>query len=146
MKLLFQIISLFILFGFTKKNEGYHVECYNLNSTDYIELKVWSDAKKYSTIKAEKNAIHALLYSGVSGGNNCITQKPILTSEEYRNEFKKIERKFFSRKGNWKVYIKSSTFIKENTKTNYYIVSVSKQQLINFLIEKKIIKSLTNGF
>ena len=146
MKPLVTIISIFILFGFTKKNEGYHVECYNLNSTDYIELKVWSDAKKYSTIKAEKNAIHALLYSGVSGGNNCITQKPILTSEEYRNEFKKIERKFFSRKGNWKMYIKSSTFVKDNTKTNYYIVSVSKQQLINFLIEKKIIKPLTNGF
>jgi hypothetical protein len=146
MKSILLICTIFLFSGFVQKNENYHVECYNLNSTDYIELKVWSDAKKYSTIKAEKNAIHALLYSGVSGGNNCITQKPILTSEEYRNEFKKIERKFFSRKGNWKMYIKSSTFVKDNTKTNYYIVSVSKQQLINFLIEKKIIKSLTNGF
>lgn len=146
MKSILLICIIFLFSGFVQKNENYHVECYNLNSTDYIELKVWSDAKKYNNVKAEKNAIHALLYSGVSSGNNCITQKPILTSEENRKEFKKIERKFFSKKGNWKLFIKSSTFVKDKIKTNYYIVSVSKQQLINFLIEKKIIKSLTNGF
>lgn len=146
MKSIVQIFTIFLLYGFTSKNDNYHVECYNLNSSEYIELKIWSDDKKYNLVKAEKNAIHALLYSGVSEGVNCITQKPILNTDEKKNEFKKNERKFFSNNGKWKIYIKSSTYVKVNTKSNYYIVCVSKQQLINFLIEKKIIKSLTNGF
>ena len=146
MKSIFVLSILFLVLGFTRKNENYHVECYNLSSSDYIDLKVWSDAKKYNATKAEKNAIHAVLYSGVSGSGNCITQKPILTSVEARNTFKKIERKFFSKKGSWKLFIKSSTFINDKTPTNHYIVSISKLQLMNFLIEKKVIKSLNNGF
>jgi hypothetical protein len=151
MKPFYLIVILFILCSSTFKINpclinNYYVECYNITNSDYIDLKVWSDAKKYNATKAEKNAIHAVLYSGVSGSGNCITQKPILTSEEARISFKKIERKFFSKKGNWKLFIKSSTFIKDKTPSNYYIVSVSKLQLLNFLIEKKVIKSLNNGF
>lgn len=146
MKIAITYIVIFLVLGFTIKYENYHVECYNITSSDYIELKVWSDVKKYNNIKAEKNAIHGLLYSGVMGKGDCITQKPILNSEDAKNEFRKIERKFFSKKGQWKIFIKSSDFVREKSSTNYYIVSVSRLQLINFLIDRKIIKSLNNGF
>ena len=64
MKIAITYIVIFLVLGFTIKYENYHVECYNITSSDYIELKVWSDVKKYNNIKAEKNAIHGLLYSG----------------------------------------------------------------------------------
>ncbi len=40
MKQLIIISTLFLVLGFTRKNENYHVECYNLSSSDYIDLKV----------------------------------------------------------------------------------------------------------
>ena len=50
----------------------------------------------------------SFLYSGISNGNGCITQNPILSNLEQRNNFKKIENKFFRKKGEWNRFIKSS--------------------------------------
>ena len=71
---------------------------------------------------------------------------PRVAESLIKKTFKKIERKFFSKKGSWKLFIKSSNFINDKTPANHYIVSISKLQLMNFLIEKKVIKSLNNGF
>ena len=107
---------------------------------------------KYNSEQARKDAIHAILFSGISGGNGCTTQPPILNKTEELENFKTIEKSFFSKKGTWSMFTRSST--SESTlpanlgikNWKVYQVSISKNELRKYLEEQKIIKSLTNGF
>jgi hypothetical protein len=92
------------------------------------------------------------LYSGISGGNGCSTQPPLLNTSEEQTNFKKIEQNFFARNGKWSIYTRSSA-TETTLPTNIgiknwkvYQVSVSKNELRKYLEEQKIIKSLSNGF
>jgi hypothetical protein len=99
-----------------------------------------------------KDAIHAITYSGVSGGTGCTTQPPILNKSEEQESFKAIEKSFFSKKGKWSMFTKSSateTTLPTNIgRKNWkvYQVTISKNELRKYLEDQKIIKSLTNGF
>lgn len=147
--LLTLIVSL--LFSFKTKFVGYKMECISLNSDKYIEVNIWNDKYKLKYIEkqAHKESLHGLLYAGInSGKNNCGTQPPLLKNETDKLNFKKIEKKFFSKKGDWNRFVKSSSVNNEITlSTNkVYQVQISKLELVKYLIEKKIIKSLNNGF
>jgi hypothetical protein len=122
--------------------KNYHGECIGLEYDGYVKIIMTNSNKKYSLNQAEKEAVHLLLYSGFVGGKNCQTQPPILRNEEQIKKFKVIESDFFSDNGNWRRFVKSNSF--KNTSQN--IVFVSRDQLINYLQEKLIIKSLNSGF
>ncbi len=81
---------------------------------------------------------------------NCQTQKPILKETSDIDNFKKIEKKFFSKNGIWKNYIRNSIDSNnskpEGTKDNDYYIMVNKDGLKKYLEEQKIIKSLNTGF
>jgi hypothetical protein len=102
--------------------------------------------------EARKDAIYAILFSGVSGGSGCSTQLPILNGTESQNNFRSIEQSFFAKNGKWTMFTRSSAT--ETTlpaslgvkNWKVYQVSISKNELRKFLEEQKIIKSLTNGF
>ena len=47
---------------------------------------------KYKPEQARKDAIHAILFSGIFGGNGCTTQPPILNKTEEQENFKTIEK------------------------------------------------------
>ncbi len=136
------------------KNNSYQVECISTSSEGSVVMKIW-DAKKgnkYKLDQAKIDAIHSVLYSGISSSNGCIPQKPILSSQEDISKFKKIEKAFFGRKGTWLKYVRTSTTestlpdkIGEKNWTVYQI-AVAKDLLRKDLIELKIIKSLNNGF
>ncbi len=156
-KNLFVIIigSLFFLVTSARvKFNSYATECVSLESDKYITINIWNSKKgsKYTIANAQKEAIHSILYSGISNGNGCSTQNPLLNNIEQRANFEKIENKFFRKGGEWNRFIKSSTIATilpitiEEKKWKVYQVSISKDQLRKYLEEQKIIKPLTNGF
>jgi hypothetical protein len=75
-----------------------------------------------------------------------------LNSSEEIEKFKKIEKGFFSSKGKWSTFTRSSaieTTLPVNIsdkKWKVYQVSVSKDAIRKYLEENLIIKSLNTGF
>ena len=148
------IIITFFLFSFTLKNNTYQTECVSIETNGYITLKIWDSKKgfKYNPEQAKKDAVHAMLYAGIAGTNGCTTQRAILSNAETIDQFKKIEKDFFSKNGEWQRFTRSSdtettlpeTIGAKNWKV--YQVSVAKDALRKYLEEKQIIKSLNNGF
>ncbi len=147
------IISL-ILFSFSVTKSNYQTECVTIETDGYVTIKIWDTQKgtKYLPEQARKDAIHAILYSGISSGTGCATQPPILNKTEEQERFKSIEKSFFSNKGKWSMFTRSST-TETNLPTNLgiknwkvYQVSISKNELRKYLEQQKIIKSLNNGF
>ena len=65
--------------SFYSNNYTYQTECVSLDTDGYYTIKMW-DTKKgdnYRQVDARKDAIHAILYSGIAGANGCSLQKPI---------------------------------------------------------------------
>lgn len=133
---------------------NYQTECVTIENEGYITIKIW-DTKKgtnYLPEQARKDAIHAILYSGISANNSCTTQPPLLSKTEEQENFKSIQKTFFSKKGKWAMFTRSSateTTLPDNLGSKnwkVYQVSVSKNELRKYLEEQKIIKSLNNGF
>lgn len=136
------------------QNRNYQTECLGLNSTGYIEIAV-SDSKKgskYKMVNAKRDAIHALLYSGVAAGASCQTQPPMLSKQDERESFNKIKKSFFAPYGDWTAFVRSSTIASSSSESGegknktIYKISISKDQLRKYLEEKQIIKPINNGF
>jgi hypothetical protein len=152
-KLIIAFSSL-ILLSFVIKNRTYQTECVSIETDGYVTIKIWNTKKgeKYKAEQARKDAIHSILFSGISGGKGCATQPPILNKAEEQENFKRINRRFFSKRGRWSIYTRSSareTTLPSslgNSNWKVYEVSISKNELRKYLEEQKIIKSLTNGF
>jgi hypothetical protein len=126
------------------KKEMYQVECYSLNNEGYVELKVSNliNPTDYQIEQASIDAIKAVLITGYSSVK-CQTQKPILNTIEEKDNFKKIESSFFSKKGAWKNFIRNTN----NSQTdNGFFIMINKEQLRLYLEDKAVIKKLTNGF
>ncbi len=148
------LVSSLILLSFAQKVRNYQTECISNDIDGYITIKIWDTKKgaKYKPEQARKDAIHAILFSGISGGNGCTTQPPILNKTEEQENFKTIEKSFFAKKGKWSMFTRSSateTTLPANLgikNWKVYQVSISKNELRKYLEEQKIIKSLTNGF
>lgn len=142
---IFVFLSIIIISCNTPKS-FYKIECVSIQSEGYVKLNV-SNKKlvtEYEIESASQDALRAVLFNGYSS-TNCQTQQPLLYSEEAIQNFKKIEKNFFSKKGDWKNFIRNIEG-SDNSKINEYSVMVSKDQLRKYLIEKKCIKSLINGF
>lgn len=146
--------STFLFFSFISSNVNYQTECVSIDTDGYIIIKIW-DTKKginYKREQARKDAIHSLLFSGISGINVCATQPPILNKIEEQDNFKSIEKSFFSSNGQWAKFTTSSatetTLPLSLGDKNWKVfeVKVSKNELRKYLVDLKIIKSLNNGF
>lgn len=153
-QLSFLVILLITLMSFNKNSNSYQTECISLETNGYISFKIWDTklGKSYKIEQARKDAIHAVLYAGIAGSNGCSTQTAILDKSEDIYKFQKIENEFFSSKGKWAQYTRSSSIettlpanpIEKNWKV--YQVSVSKDALKKYLEEKSILKSINTGF
>lgn len=148
------IMGCLTLLSFANKNRNYQTECVSIETDGYVTIKIWDTKKgeQYKSEQARKDAIHAILFSGVASVNGCATQPPILNKTEELENFKTIEKSFFAKKGKWSMYTRSTateTTLPENLglkNWKVYQVSISKNELRKYLEEQKIIKSLTNGF
>lgn len=137
-----------------QNKNNYQVECVSIENDNYVTIKIWNTkyGKKYSQDDARKDAVHAILFSGVPYKNGCIAQKPILSTPEAAENFEKIQKDFFKKNCVWAKYTRSSET--ENTlpaligdkKWKVYKVYVAKNLLRKDLEDQKIIKSLNSGF
>ncbi len=147
-------LSSLLILSFASNNRNYQTECVSIETDGYISIEIWDTKKgtKYTPEQARKDAIHAILFSGISGGANCSTQPPILNNAEEQENFKSIANNFFAKRGKWTMFTRSSateTALPENLgpkNWKVFQVSISKKELRKYLEENKIIKSLTNGF
>ena len=126
------------------KKEMYQVECFSLTNDGYVELKVSNliNPTEYQIEQASIDAIKAILFTGYSS-TKCQTQTPLLNSIEAKDNFKKIQSSFFSKKGPWKNFVRNSS---GKNIENGVLIMISKEQLRKYLEDTKIIKKLTNGF
>ena len=126
------------------KKELYQVECFSLTNDGYVELKVSNliNPTEYQIEQASIDAIKAILFTGYSS-TKCQTQTPLLNSTEAKDNFKKIQSSFFSKKGPWKNFVRNSS---GKNIENGLLIMISKEQLRKYLEDTKIIKKLTNGF
>lgn len=146
-------LSVFIFSSFSIGN-SYQTECVSIGTDGYLTLKIWDTRKgaNYSQKQARKDAIHAVLFSGIAGYNGCSTQPPILNKVDEQEAFSAISKSLFARKGKWTIFARSSAVettlpsVISNKNLKVYQVSVSKNELRGYLEEQKIIKSLSNGF
>lgn len=151
--LLVILASLFFL-SFKVKQKTYHFECASLAADGYVELRIWDQNKcsSYSLDQACKDGIHAILYAGISSSNGCASQPPILSTPQESDNFRKIERSFFSKKGKWVDFSRSSGITKKPEVNSFpsncsgHNVLISKNQLRKFLEDQKIIKPLNSNF
>ena len=141
------LITILSSFGI-KNNRNYQTECVTIETDGYLTIKIWDTKKgaKYNSEQARKDAVDAILFSGISGGNGCATQYPILNKTEEQENFKSIEKSFFAKKGKWSMFTRSSateTTIPANLGVKnwkVFQVSISKNELRKYLEEQKIIK------
>ena len=140
--------------SFSKSSTTYQTECFSIQTDGYIIIKIWDTkaGKSYKPEQSRKDAVHALLFSGISGSKVCSTQEPLLKKTEDIENFQKIEKDFFSKNGKWVLYTRSSsteTTLPEGIgEKNWkvYQVAISRDALKKYLEEQKIIKSLNTGF
>ena len=151
MKLLRFLLFSFIFLSFENSNNGCQIECVSFGSD--FTLKIWNPTKnsKYKFEDAQKDALDAILFSGISGANGCQPQPPILHNLEEIERFNKIKKSFFSKNGKWSLFIKNSTpninnIVVVKSQLKVYTLTISKDELRKYLIEEKILKPLNNGF
>ena len=152
--LLFRLILLSAGISSSKKTNSYQTECVSLDTDGYVSIRIWNTRKglKYKLDQARKEAIHSILFSGIAGGNGCSTQPPILTSVDDQSSFEKVEKSFFSSKGNWSRFTRNGTENSFGTKNDIsatckiYQLSIAKKELRKYLEDNQIIKPLNSGF
>lgn len=148
------IVLGFYLMSFSTSKRTYQTDCVSLETDGYVTIKIWDTkkGKSYKPEQARKDAIDAILFSGIAGNNGCMTQNPILTKENEIEQFQKIEKDFFNKNGSWAKYTREAdtettipATIGDKT-WKVYRVAVAKNLLHKYLEEQKIIKSLNSGF
>ena len=150
-KTLLTLIFLSFLTSCKAQKELYNIECVSIENEGYVKLKLLNYVKptKFKVEDASKDAIKAILYSGYSS-TKCPTQKPLLKETTDIDNFKKIEKDFFSKNGKWKTFIRNSLDVDniktEKTTIKEFVIMVNKDLLRKYLEEQKIIKSLNTGF
>jgi hypothetical protein len=145
------LVIFFVILSCKAQKELYNVECVSTENEGFVKLKLLNYVKptEFNIEAASKDAIKAILYSGYSSAK-CPTQKPLLQETICLDNFKKIERVFFSKNGKWKTFVRNSLDV-DNIKTEKitikeYEIMVNKELLRKYLEEQKIIKSLNTGF
>jgi hypothetical protein len=154
MKSLIKFVFFFAIINFStsfaqKFNCQY--ECQRINEGS-IELVLWSTKKsnKYTIQQAQKDALMAVIKTSISS-KNCQNQPPLIKDEESISSFKSIQKKFFSKNGDWKMFVSNSEEITSNlnqseNQPKKYKVFVLKSELRKYLENKNVTKPLNNGF
>lgn len=151
--ILFLVAAIVSLGAYAKTNRNYRVECVKIETTGYLIIKVWDikPNQKYTEQQAGKDAIHALLYSGIAGGEACVSQPAYLNNEASIKKFKKVEKQFFSKNGDWLRFVRSSETTQASTvptahENKTFMISIAKNDLRRYLESQNIINKMTHGF
>jgi len=133
-----------------KSNRDYRIQCVKIETTGYVTFNVWDIRRlhKYTEKQAGKDVIHALLYSGIAGSEACVSQPAYLNNKASINKFKKVEKQFFSKNGDWLRFIRSNETTQGSTALEYktFMISIAKNDLRRYLESQNIINKMTHGF
>lgn len=139
-----------------KKNEyRYEVVPVSVGAQGTYLIKVFSYAKnKQKALELVKpNAVHAVLFSGFTGGNGISSQKPMV-SAEVKSEHQKFFDDFFKNKEYERfVNLSTDTMVKPGDMVKVgklykigFTVSVNKDGLREYLESQGVLKSLGSMF
>jgi hypothetical protein len=149
-------LILFLLFIFQGAvGQDFRAAFVSSNDKGDVTIDIWNvkKGKNYNLETARKESVLAILLSniGSDGRNPSIT--PLLNNEESRKLFSKMQKKFFSKNGDYSRFIISTDFINSTLPEiagpkNWKIfrVCVSKNELRKHLEEKEVLKKLNNLF
>jgi hypothetical protein len=148
------ILILFLTFSCSSSKVAIQTECFSIQTSGYVTVSIWNPSKGsiYKLTDARKDAVRSLLYSGLSGSDNCQTQPKFLRSFDEEENFSKIQKEFFSKRGDWTKFTRSSSLSGSSPKSidnpnwKVYNIEIAKQDLRVYLEKRNVIKSLTNGF
>ena len=138
-----------------KKEYRYEVAPVSVGAQGTYLIKVFSYAKskKKALNLVKENAIHAVLFSGFTGGNGIATQKP-LVSNKIKSENEEFFEKFFENKEYERfVNLSTDSTVKPGEMIKVgklykigFVVSVNKDGLREYLESQGILKSLGGMF
>lgn len=117
-------------------NYVYKTECLGNKLDGTIILKTWGNGKnKTDGIKqARKNAIEAVLFSGILDGKSGCDNKPLLTEANIQKKKKTYFDTFFSDKGDYSTFINT-----ENAKKNADVKPARNGVTVGIVV--KVLKS-----
>lgn len=144
----FLVIILITLMSFSKSSTTYQTECVRIQSDGHIVIKIWDTkaGNSYTLEQSKKDAVHALLFLGISANNGCTTLEPLLKNSQDIANFQKFEKEFFSKDGRWLLltyrYAYKTSLPEGISEKNWkaYQVTISIKGLKHYLKEHKIIK------
>lgn len=156
------ILLLVVLLGIGEvsaqsKNKEYRYEVAPVSvgaqGTYLIKVFSYAKSKKKALNLVKENAIHAVLFSGFTGGNGIATQKP-LVSNKIKSENEEFFEKFFENKEYERfVNLSTDSTVKPGDMIKVgklykigFVVSVNKDGLREYLESQGILKSLGGMF
>lgn len=83
-------------------NSNYEVECLGTGVQGSQFLKVWGygNSPENAVIEAKRNAVHAVIFKGITVGQGCM-KNPLVTNKEAEQNFKKYFDDFFAPGGKY---------------------------------------------
>ena len=151
----YYLFALVLLFSACSSRDiTYNVNAISFKGDGYLIVEIWNENEgaDYEPEQALKDALNNILYFGVLSNNKFTAQKPLLLTEENRNNFKKIENEFFKNDGDWSKFLRMSSSKAATTQNlnqkevKVYQVSISKDLLRKYLEEQNILNPITKGF
>jgi len=126
--------------------------CLKNQPDGYVILRVWNPTKckNYRLIEAQKEAVDIVLMSGMLRQEDC-GLLPLLGTSQIP-KFEKIRSKFYSKKGDWKIFSRSAPKLQETSfrldsmKCQSHLVAISREELRKYLINNGITDKLNQGF
>ena len=155
----FYIIALCFLFISCRVTfpENYQVQCFNTSADAIYTVDVYYQVNNNSTDvdRIKLSAVDGVLFRGLTGGNGCTAQKPLLIQSKASVSNTAFFKMLYGKKKSYDKYITllqqgPQEMIETNGKkqlfTNHYQVTVNKELLLKDLIAEGLLKPLNSGF
>ncbi|WP_417290083.1 hypothetical protein [Corallibacter sp.] len=137
----------------------YDIECQGIAKKGAKLIKVWSYSKnpKHAISRGMKNAVHGIVFKGISGGGQgCTTLNPLVSDYEKAQEHEAFFDAFFADGGEYLKYVTSATDgsiapgdrlkVSRREYKIGIIVTVQTDLLRKRLEKEGLVRSLTSGF
>lgn len=87
---------------------SYDTECMGKNYDGSQVVKTWGTGQdiKRAKIRAYQEALHDILFEGISNGNSDCSVRPLITEVNALEKYESYFNHFFSEKGNYRDFIK----------------------------------------
>ena len=131
----------------------YEIECAGNAIQGTYLVKVWTYSKKAAVAENQcrKNAVHGVIFKGYSGGQGCVSQRPLANTPGIENQYKEYFNSFFAEGGEFQKYASIMEGTIETVKVGKEykvgcVVSVRKDDLRKALEAAGVIRGLSSGF